>query len=159
MADGLETFAKVRALHDRASTPGEKAAAASRMEALARSAGMTVAEAVSKLDTRKPKTRAEAMVDAFNEIFNSPEARAQRAKVEADRLAKCREIMSRYDTEQAVFADTPREAALGRLAPISMSHAMTLRALTGLPVGIRSTAVTSCLPPCARRSARAGRCP
>ncbi|SFU38643.1 Homeodomain-like domain-containing protein [Methylobacterium sp. 174MFSha1.1] len=112
MADGLETFAKVRALHDRASTPGEKAAAASRMEVLARSVGMTVAEAVFKLDTPNLKTRAEAMVDAFNELFNSPEARAQRAKVEADRLAKCQEIMTRYDTEQAVFADTPREAAL-----------------------------------------------
>lgn len=50
MTAGLETFAKVRALHDRTTSPGEKAAAASRMEALARSAGITVAEAVSRLD-------------------------------------------------------------------------------------------------------------
>lgn len=59
MTAGLETFAKVRALHDRAGTPGEKAAAAGRMEALARSAGMTVAEAVSKLDSEASLSGAE----------------------------------------------------------------------------------------------------
>lgn len=112
MTAGLETFAKVRALHDRASTPGEKAAAASRMEALARTAGMTVAEAVSKLDRPKPMTQAEATAAAFNDLFNSPEVRAYRAEQEAKRLVKCREILTRYATEDAVFADTPREAAL-----------------------------------------------
>jgi hypothetical protein len=48
---GLETFAKVRALHDATTSPGEKAAAAGRMEALARTAGITVAEALSRLDS------------------------------------------------------------------------------------------------------------
>lgn len=38
MTAGLETFAKVRALHDRTDNPGEKAAAAGRMKALARAA-------------------------------------------------------------------------------------------------------------------------
>lgn len=53
MTVGLDTFAKVRALHDRTDNPGEKAAAAGRMEALARSAGMTVRQAKSKLDKGK----------------------------------------------------------------------------------------------------------
>ncbi|MBK3398927.1 helix-turn-helix domain-containing protein [Methylobacterium ajmalii] len=111
MTSGLDTFAKVRALHDRASTPGEKAAAASRMEALARSAGMTVAEAVSKLDAPKPKTRAEAMADAFNAIFNSPEALAERAERDRQRLKKAADLVAEYGSEQAIFADTEIEAA------------------------------------------------
>lgn len=49
-----DTFAKVRALHDRTENPGEKASAAGRMKAIAKAAGMTVAEAVSKLDTPAP---------------------------------------------------------------------------------------------------------
>ena len=54
MTAGLETFAKVRALHDRTINAGEKAAAAGRMKKLAQKAGMTVAEAVSKLDAPAP---------------------------------------------------------------------------------------------------------
>lgn len=47
MTAGLETFAKVRALHDRTDSPGERAAAAGRMDALARAVGMTTDEAMS----------------------------------------------------------------------------------------------------------------
>ncbi len=111
MTSGLDTFAKVRALHDRASTPGEKAAAASRMEAIARSVGMTVAQAMSKLDTPKPKTRAQAAADALNELLNSPEARAERAERERRRLERAAELVAEYGGEAAIFADTEIEAA------------------------------------------------
>lgn len=73
----LARFAKIRALHDGAATAGEREAAAGRMEAAARSAGMTTAEAVSKLDRLKskvaPTSHAQATADAFNEFFNRPE--------------------------------------------------------------------------------------
>ncbi|KMO39067.1 hypothetical protein [Methylobacterium aquaticum] len=109
MTAGLETFAKVRALHDRASTPGEKAAAAGRMEALARSAGMTVAEAVSKLDgaTVPPQPRS-----FFEDLFNSPEQKAWQAERDRERASRRAELLDVYGSQEAVFADTPREAAM-----------------------------------------------
>lgn len=108
----LDTFAKVRALHDRTENPGEKASAAGRMKALAKAAGMTVAEALSKLDTPAPISSAQAAASAFNDFFNTPEMRARRAEREFERLAKCRALLDEYGTESAVWADTEREAAL-----------------------------------------------
>lgn len=88
MTAGLETFAKVRALHDRTDIPGEKAAAANRMEALARAAGMTTAEAVSKLDSEAARQAAGGdwsdLADALRRAAaagaaaDAPEARSQR---------------------------------------------------------------------------------
>lgn len=88
MTAGLETFAKVRALHDRTDSPGEKAAAAGRMDVLARAAGMTTAEAVSKLDEESARPGAGVDWSAFTEAFrrdettgraaDAPEARSRR---------------------------------------------------------------------------------
>ncbi|MHC2019972.1 hypothetical protein [Methylobacterium sp. CM6247] len=114
MAAGLETFAKVRALHDRTDSPGEKAAAMMKMQTLARKAGMSVEQALSTLDASKPKTQAQAAADAFNEFFNTPEMRAERAERERRRAAKCRDLLAEYGSEDAVWADTEREAALRR---------------------------------------------
>ncbi|CAO4173702.1 Homeodomain-like domain-containing protein [Methylorubrum populi] len=108
----LDTFAKVRALHDSTTNPGEKAAAAGRMKVLARKAGMTVKQAMSKLDAPKPKTRAEAAAEAFNDIFNSPEMRAARAEREREDAKRRAAAVERYGSEDAVFADTAVEAAL-----------------------------------------------
>lgn len=69
MTPDLSTFAKVRALHDRTDSPGEKAAAAGRMEALARAAGMSVAEAVSRVDAETSRTAAGADWSAFTQGF------------------------------------------------------------------------------------------
>lgn len=74
MTAGLETFAKVRALHDRTDIPGEKAAAAGRMEALASAAGMTVSEAVSKLDSAAARQAPGMDWSAFAEAFRRAEA-------------------------------------------------------------------------------------
>ncbi|AWB26199.1 hypothetical protein DA075_35615 (plasmid) [Methylobacterium currus] len=79
MPAGLDTFAKVRALHDRTTSPGEKAAAAGRMEALARSAGMTVAEAVSKLDEAASRPASGMDWAAFTEAFRRADAAGKAA--------------------------------------------------------------------------------
>lgn len=114
MSTGLETFAKVRVLHDRTTNPGEKAAAAARLQALASKAGLTVDQAVSRLDAPKPapKTRAQATADAFAEFMNRPEFMAQRQAREARRRAEAAAIVERYGSEEALFADTPIETAL-----------------------------------------------
>ncbi|KQU30253.1 hypothetical protein ASG63_17435 [Methylobacterium sp. Leaf94] len=114
MAAGLETFAKVRALHDRTDSPGEKTAAMLKMQTLARKAGMSVEQAMSTLDTPKPKTQAQAAADAFNDFFNTPEMRAQRAERERERAAKRSVLLAEYGSEDAVWADTERETALRR---------------------------------------------
>lgn len=104
---GLETFAKVRALHDRTTSPGEKAAAAARMKTLARKAGLTVEQAVSRLDTPSPGLR-----NPFEGLFNSPEARAARAERD-QRYAERRTVaLAEYGSEDAVWAETEQQIAL-----------------------------------------------
>ena len=88
MVSDLDTFAKVRALHDRTDSPGEKAAAAGRMNALAQAAGMTVAEAVTKLDRAAAQTPLGAgwpdfadvlrRAAAAEEAANAPDAQSRR---------------------------------------------------------------------------------
>jgi hypothetical protein len=112
MTTGLDTFAKVSALHDHTDSPGEKASAAARMNAIAMKAGLTVEQALSKLDTPKPVTDAQSMVDAFAEFMNRPEAVAERNEREARRRVEAAAILARYGSEDAVFTDTPMEAAL-----------------------------------------------
>lgn len=108
----LETFAKVRSLHDRTDSPGEKTAALLKMQTLARKVGMSVEQAISALDAPKPKSPAQAAADTFNEFFNSSEMRARRAEREREREAKCHVLLAEYGSEDAVWADTQREAAL-----------------------------------------------
>ncbi|MHC2017806.1 hypothetical protein [Methylobacterium sp. CM6247] len=56
MVAGLENFAKVRALHDRSDSPGEKAAAMMKMQTLVRKAGMSVEQALSTLHAPESKS-------------------------------------------------------------------------------------------------------
>ena len=117
MVAGLETFAKVRALHDRTDSPGEKAAAAGRMEALAKSAGMTVAEAMSKLDTvaqASSKPHGQSASPSWDDVFNNPFWQKARADADRERSAKWRRVLAEYGSEEAVFASTPWEVALER---------------------------------------------
>lgn len=113
MAAGLETFAKVRALHDRTDNAGEKAAAASRMEALARRAGMTVAEAISKLDRAAPASP-KPPGPSWDDVFNNAFWQQARADADRERAAKWRRVLAEYGSEEAVFAPTPWEIALER---------------------------------------------
>lgn len=84
MTAGLETFAKVRALHDSTTHAGEKAAAASRMEALARSAGITVDEAVSRLDREAARPGQGEDWGAFAETFWKAHAAGAAARTAAE---------------------------------------------------------------------------
>ncbi|MGU3337180.1 hypothetical protein ACLBXJ_04140 [Methylobacterium mesophilicum] len=112
MTAGLETFAKVRALHDSTTSAGEKESAAARMKAIAVRAGLTVEQALSKLDTPKPVTDAQSMVDAFASFMDRPEAVAERNEREARQRFEVAAILAQYGSEDAVFTDTPMEAAL-----------------------------------------------
>ena len=112
MTAGLETFAKVRALHDATASPDERASAAVRMRTLARKAGLTVEQAVSRLDAPLPKTPAQAAADAFNALFNRPEALTQRAEQDRQRQVRRAEILACYGCFEGVYAETAREAAL-----------------------------------------------
>lgn len=121
MTDDLKTFAKVRALHDSTTNPGEKAATVGRMKALARKAGMTVRQAKAKLDAPEPSIVASKSFDsasgfasAFSDFFNTPEFRAQHAERQrryADRRAAA---LAEYGSEDAVWEANEREQALER---------------------------------------------
>ena len=109
MVAGLETFAKVRALHDRTDSPGEKTAAMLKMQTLARKAGMSVEQAMSTLDSTTPKAPAGP---SFADIFDTPFFREAKAERERERAIRCRQLLAEYGSEAAVWADTDREAAL-----------------------------------------------
>lgn len=118
----LERFAKVRTLMTGGATPGERYAAKTRAEALAQAAGLTFGKACAQADAKPstaapafkspPASQAETFAAAMNAVFNTPEARAERAEREVKRQARCRELLEQYGTEDAVFADCDREAAL-----------------------------------------------
>lgn len=110
MTAGLETFAKVRALHDRTTSPGEKAAAAARMKTLARKAGLTVDQAVSRLDA--PPATARSLFEGFEGLFNSPEAHAARAERNQRHAERRTVALAEYGSEDAVWAETEQQIAL-----------------------------------------------
>ncbi|MFH1557453.1 MAG: winged helix-turn-helix domain-containing protein [Pseudomonadota bacterium] len=104
-----DLLSKVRALMDGGTTEGERDAAKSRAEVLANKAGMTLPEALSKLDEAEA-TR--SMADAFNDFFNSPDMRRQRAVAEAKRAANRERLLKIFGSEEAIFAETERERLL-----------------------------------------------
>ena len=128
MTAGLETFAKVRALHDSTTHAGEKAAAMGRMEALARKAGLTVDQAMSKLDAQKRTAsrsyragRTQAS-DKWRQRQEEARRQAEAAKAEAHRQAeaaeaeakrlRAEEALRKYGSREAVFSRCEREQAL-----------------------------------------------
>jgi hypothetical protein len=52
--------------------------------------------------------------DLFESLMKDPGIRADIERRDAERRVRAAEVMLRYGTEDAVFADTPREAALRR---------------------------------------------
>lgn len=103
----IDRFAKIRRLHDSTTNAGEKASAASRMRILARKAGLTVEQAVSKLDANPTVPR-----NPFEEWFNSPQARADRLERERRNAERRAIALAEYGSEDAVWAPTEREIAL-----------------------------------------------
>lgn len=127
-----EKFAKVRVMMDRGATEGERAAARTRAEAMAKRAGMTLKQAMSKMDRKakadapKPQQQsggdwASAFRDAFRDAEDEMERKhpgwkAQKAQEKSEReyqRAKRRaDAIDRYGSEEAVWAESERERRL-----------------------------------------------
>lgn len=111
---------KVHALMTRGATAGERQAARAQAEALAARAGMTLAEALSRLDAPAPASSTNFFA-GFDDWMEAKEpgwkaAKAERlSERERKRLARCRELLAEFGSEEAVFAETEPERRL-RLA-------------------------------------------
>lgn len=103
-----DAFAKVRNLHVHGATAGERAAAGTRMEVLAKNAGLTVAQAVARL-TPAPAAQP---INIFEELFNSPAFKAQAAAREVQRAQERADALARYGSAEAVWAETENERLL-----------------------------------------------
>ncbi|CDN96065.1 hypothetical protein [Agrobacterium tumefaciens] len=135
----IDKFRKVHALMTGGATDGERAAAKNRCEAIAKRAGLTLNQAVKAAKAPKPQKfddaaaarawadqrereqqAAEEPRNIFEEIFNSPEMKAQRAERMAKNAVKRARIVKEYGSVQAVFKMTPWEMALRTaIAPFS----------------------------------------
>jgi DNA invertase Pin-like site-specific DNA recombinase len=115
----LDLFAKISRLHDSTTNAGEKAAAAARMTVIAQRAGITIEAALSNLDSSKPGP----IRNPFDELFNSPEATAERAEREQRRARRRAVALAEYGDEAGVFAESAWEHRL-RLAcePLAERH-------------------------------------
>lgn len=117
MALDMDKLRKVRALMGGGKTAGERAAARARAEAIARRAGLSLTVALSKLDAPdrpQPPNIFAGFDDWMEEREPGYKARkaVERAQREATRLARCRDLLAVYGSEDAVFAPSPVEAAL-----------------------------------------------
>ncbi|OWJ74854.1 helix-turn-helix domain-containing protein [Haematobacter genomosp. 1] len=117
----MEKLRKVRALMDGAKTDGERRAAKAKAEVLAARAGMTLQQALPKLDVAKPAapqsgnpfTGFADWMEAREPGYKAEQAR-RRADREANRLARCKELLAEYGSEKAVFFPTDLEKRLRR---------------------------------------------
>lgn len=109
----LEKFRKVRALMESGATDGERAAARSRAEAIARKAGMTLQEAIDYCQPPIKQT-----FTGFDDWMEDrePGYKARRAAERAEKERKDeirrREILREYGSKAALFRRTPWEKAL-----------------------------------------------
>jgi len=102
----VEKFAKVQALARAGATAGERHAAQSRLNAMAKAAGMTVEDAIRRCaSASKPDPAAEAARRSWEQMRTNPISVKRRSR-----------LVDLYGSEErakgAIFADTPREAAL-----------------------------------------------
>lgn len=114
----LDRFTKVRTLMTGGATPGERYAAKTRAEALAKKAGISFASACARADAANPKPQgnpfgsAEGFASAFSDFMNRPEMQAQREASERLRKVKLRAVLKEYGSEEAVFHPSDRERGL-----------------------------------------------
>lgn len=121
----IERFRKVYALVNGGATEGERAAAKARASKIAAKAGMSLNDAVSKLDApiQQPKPK-----NIFEDFFNSPEMKAQRSDRQRKDALKRELVLNEYGSIKAVFDPTPWDVALRKaIEPFSvvMSYACT----------------------------------
>lgn len=116
----LDKLRKVRALMTGGATAGERQAATIKVEAVAARAGLTLADALSRLDAPAPASSTNFFA-GFDDWMEAREpgwkaAKAERlSERERKRLARCRELLAEFGSEEAVFAETEPERRL-RLA-------------------------------------------
>lgn len=103
----IKKFRKIYALVSGGATYGEKAAAKARATAMAKACGLTFAQAVSKLDAPKPQPK-----NIFEDLFNSPEMKAQKAEREIRYAARRAEILGECGTVKAILDPTHRETLI-----------------------------------------------
>lgn len=123
----VEKFRKVRVMMDRGATDGERAAARTRAEAMAQRAGMTLKQAMSKMDRKakaeqpKPQQAGGDWRDAFRNFDDWMEAKEpgykarkakEKAERDAERARKRTEALKVHGSAAAVFALTEMERAL-----------------------------------------------
>jgi len=114
----IEKFRKVYALVTGGATDGERAAAKARASKIAERAGMTLSDAVSKLDAPKPPNFFEGWDDWREE--KEPGYKAKKAQENAtrqDRYASRRsEILQQFGTVKAALDPNAQEQLLMRAA-------------------------------------------
>ena len=121
----IEKFGKVRRLMDKGATEGERKAARSAATKMAARAGLSLKEAVSKMDA-PPATKPANFFEGFDDWMEQKEP-GWIAKQAAGRAAKARlrdierrRVIAEYGSEEAVFAETERECLLrDALTPIA----------------------------------------
>ncbi|MFS8037709.1 winged helix-turn-helix domain-containing protein [Xanthobacter sp. AM11] len=121
----LDKLRKVRGLMTGGATEGERSAARSRAESIAKAAGMSLKVALSKLDTPPPPT-ARNMFEGFDDWMEAKQPgykageAAKRAEREARNARRRAEVLAAYGSEAALFACTEREVLLdAAIAPIA----------------------------------------
>lgn len=119
----MDKLRKVRALMDGGKTEGERQAARRKAEAIAARAGLTLNAALSRLDAQVKQTAGNPFTakNPFQDFGDWMEAKEpgwkakeaqRRAAKEAARLARCKELLAEFGSEDAVFAPTDAEAAV-----------------------------------------------
>ncbi len=121
----MEKLAKVRRLMTEGATEGERAAARTRAEAIAERAGMTLNEAMSKMDKAPKSQPASATSSDWRDIFRDMDdwmekkhpgykaRQAEKKSAREERRADRRHLLlERFKSVSAVFALTEIERAL-----------------------------------------------
>ena len=121
----MDKLRKIRALMQGGKTEGERQAARAKAEMLAAKGGLTLPQALSRLDT-PAQPQPGNFFAGFDDWMEAKEPgwkaekAARQTEREAARLARCRELLAEYGSEEAVFAPTDLEAALrDALAPLA----------------------------------------
>jgi hypothetical protein len=121
----MDKFGKVRRLMDKGATEGERKAARTAATKMAARAGLSLKEAVSKMDAQ-PSARPVNIFEGFDDWMEAKEPgwKAERAREKAARDSRDdlrrAEVMSVYGSEAALFARTEWESLLNvAIAPLA----------------------------------------
>lgn len=112
----VERFAKVRRLMEGGATDGERSAARSRAEAMAKAAGMTLAQAMSKVDSAAPAPPETAFdfgdwMERREPGWKAQEMQKRRKRAEAKAKRRA-ELLRRHGSAEMLFEMTLYEQLL-----------------------------------------------